>query len=167
MSNAGQTIPLEFIHLHPGLTVFGSAQSDPTVPEGVRAVITASIDLLVASRAAEESYPELDDLCRYIQWTIDRANFEVNSVAYIEEVIAQNDASVTLAREEFRLKTARRQEEILWDWCPFWHVLSMAKAIICGLPPLPWVHDSEFPSCRFCLLSSHFRATDRTVRGLY
>ena len=54
-------------------------QADKNVCEDVKSVrdsIFAAMDLLVASRSANEPYPKLDQVCSYLQWTRDCARFQ-------------------------------------------------------------------------------------------
>ena len=111
----------------------------------MRHSITATMDLLVASRGANEAYPELHKVCAYLQWTRDYARFLETSRDYIKTKKAEINAKVLRAREEFREQNAMLRETVLWDWCPLWRILSDRKEIFDRLPSLPWKHDSEYP----------------------
>lgn len=109
----------------------------------MRHSISATMDLLVASRGANVPYPELNKVCAYLQWTRDYAQFVETSRNYIQTKKAEINAKVSKAREEFREKHALIREKILWDWCPIWRILADRKQLMEELPALPWSHHSN------------------------
>ena len=123
------------------------AQADKNLPEDIKAVrhsISSAMDLLVASRGANEAYPELDKVCAYLQWTRDYAKFLETSRDYIKRKKAEINAKVSGARDEFREKNAMLREKVIWEWCPFWRILiDPFDEIFQQLPPLPWRHDRK------------------------
>ena len=112
----------------------------------MRHSITEAMDLLVASRGANEAYPELDKVCAYVHWIREHARFLETSRDYIKTQKAEITARVTRAREEFRERHALLREQILWDWCPIWRILIRRPGIFDKLPSLPWKHDSKYLS---------------------
>lgn len=119
-------------------------QAENNFPTEVRVVveiISKSVEMLVASCRAHEPYPELDKLCKYVQWIADFKQFERASAEYMQRIKDENEASVLNARRDFRIKHAYLRERILWDWCPFWQVLSTHPDFLKTLPTLPWNHD--------------------------
>ena len=122
------------------------AQADRNLHEDIKAVrhsISAAMDLLVASRGANEPYPELEKVCAYLQWTRDYATFLETSRDYIKTKKAEINAKVSGAREDFREKNAMLREKIIWEWCPIWRILIDHKDIFERLPALPWRHDRK------------------------
>ena len=141
-------------------TPYHHTQVDKSLPNNMKAVrdrISRSIEKLVASMTAREPYPELDDLCSYVQWVKDYAAYEKENSEFKERVQAENRADLQVAMTEFRRKHAWTIEQIVWDWCPFWQILMDNPDVLRELPSLPWTHDREF-STSLALLASvcHF-----------
>lgn len=123
-----------------------SKKCDKHLGEEVKAIredISASMDQLVASRVANEPYPELEQMCAYLQWTIDFSRFKEESKGYMQRMKDESKAMVDRARIEFREKNAMLREKILWDSCLIWLVLAANEEVFAKLPHLPWSLDSK------------------------
>lgn len=111
----------------------------------MRESISAAVESLVTSCVERVQYPDLDNVCRYVQYKKEYARFLEERDLYNAKVIEEQEAAVEQARSSFRIQNAALVEQVAWDWCPFWRVLTSADGILnAAVPRLPWVHDSMY-----------------------
>ena len=103
--------------------------------------ISGGIESLV--RAVEDGIPygDLEGMGRYVQWTVDDAEYEGAVIALRNEMRVRHDGRVQQAISDFRTKNGKLAEDVQWGWCPLWRVLQASKDILPQLPSLPWRHD--------------------------
>lgn len=105
--------------------------------------ISTYIDSLVQSVEDGVVYEDLEGLSRYVQWTLDNAQYEKSLTIFRNDLRQRHEDRVERALVDFRTKNGPLAEDVQWGWCPIWRVLSAAGNILQQLPPLPWRHDGE------------------------
>ena len=102
-------------------------------------IISTWMDSLVQSVEDGVLYKDLEGLGRYVQWTLDDAQYEMSLTILRNDLRQRHKDRVERALVDFRTKNVGRR----CGWCPIWRVLCASVHILQQLPPLPWRHDGE------------------------
>ena len=105
--------------------------------------ISSCMDSLVQNVEDGVVYEDLEGLGRYVQWTLDVAQYEVSLIIIRTDLRQKHEGRVERALVDFRTKNGPLAEDVRWGWCPIWRVLCAYVNILHQLPPLSWKHYGE------------------------